>query len=64
MFITIINKTYQSIKKHFILYKIKIVYCQGDMFRPLLGHFRPSEKIDPRAICVYIYILDLFFQRA
>jgi len=33
-----INKTCQSITQRFILYTIKIVYCEGDMFRPLLGH--------------------------
>ena len=30
----------QSITQQFILYTIKIVYCQGDMFRPLLGHIQ------------------------
>ena len=35
-----INTTCQSITQHFILYTIKIVYCQGDMFRPLLGHLQ------------------------
>ena len=35
-----ITTTYQSITQHFILYTIKIAYCQGDMFRPLLGHFQ------------------------
>ena len=34
------NTTCQSITKHFVLYTIKIVYCQGDMFRPLLGHLQ------------------------
>ena len=33
-----INTTCQSITQHSILYRIKIVYCQGDMFRPVLGH--------------------------
>ena len=33
-----INTTCQSITQHFILYTIEIIYCQGDMFRPLLGH--------------------------
>jgi len=28
----------QSITQHFMLYTIKIVYCQGDVPRPLLGH--------------------------
>ena len=31
---------YRSITQHFILYTIKIVYCQGDMFQPLLGHLQ------------------------
>ena len=35
-----INATCQSITQHFILYTIKIVYCQGDMFRRLLGHLQ------------------------
>ena len=35
-----INKKCQSITQHFILYTIKIVYCQGDMFRPLLRHLQ------------------------
>ena len=35
-----INIKCQSIKQHFILYTIKIVYCQGDMFRPSLGHLQ------------------------
>ena len=40
-----INTTCQSITQHFILYTIKIVYCQGDMFRPLSGHLQvPWEK--------------------
>ena len=34
------STTCQSITQHFILYTIKIVYCQGDMFRPLLGHLQ------------------------
>jgi len=32
------NTTCQLITQHFILYTIKIVYCQGDMFRHLLSH--------------------------
>jgi len=36
----IINTTCQSITQHFILYTIKIVYCQGDMFQPLLRHLQ------------------------
>jgi len=35
-----INTTCQSITQHFILYTIRIVYCQGDMFRPFLGHLQ------------------------
>jgi len=35
-----INTTCQSTTQHFILYTIKIVYCQGDMFRHLLGHIQ------------------------
>jgi len=35
-----VNTTCQSITQHFILYTIKIVYCPGDMFRPLLGHLQ------------------------
>ena len=35
-----INTTCQSITQHFIFYTLKIVYCQGDMFRPLLGHLQ------------------------
>ena len=35
-----INTTCQSITQHFILYTIKRVYCQGDMFRPLLCHLQ------------------------
>jgi len=26
------------------LYTIKIVYCQGDMFRPLLGHLQGESR--------------------
>jgi len=35
-----INTTRQSVTQHFILYTIKIVYCQGDMFRPSLDHLQ------------------------
>ena len=35
-----INTTCQSITQHFTLYTINIVYCQGDMFQPLLGHLQ------------------------
>ena len=35
-----INTTCQSITQPFILYAIKIVHCQGDIFRPLLGHLQ------------------------
>ena len=35
-----LNTTCQLITQHFILYTIKIVYCQGDVFRPLLGHLQ------------------------
>jgi len=42
-----INTTCQS--THFILYTIKIVFCQGDMFRPLLGHLQAlCENISKR----------------
>ena len=51
-----INTTCQSITQHFILYTIKIVYCQGDMFRPLLGHLQAlCEKTDPRAIYISMH---------
>ena len=36
-----INTACQSITQHFILYKIKLAYYYGDMFRPLLGHPQP-----------------------
>jgi hypothetical protein len=36
----LLNTTCQSITQHFILYTIKIVYCPGDMFWPLLGHLQ------------------------
>ena len=29
-----------SQQHHFISYTIKIVYCEGDMFRPFLGHLQ------------------------
>jgi len=32
--------TCQLITQQSILYTIKIVYCQDDMFRPLLGHLQ------------------------
>ena len=35
-----INTTCQSITQHFILYTIKIVSCEGDMFRPSLDHLQ------------------------
>ena len=38
--ISAINTTCQSITQSFILFAIKIVYCQGDMFRHLLGHLQ------------------------
>ena len=34
------NTTCQSITHHYILYTIKVVYCQGDMFRPFSGHLQ------------------------
>jgi len=34
------NKYNVSVTQHFILYALKIVYCQGDMFRCLLGHLQ------------------------
>ena len=59
---------------HFILYTIKIVYCQGDMFRPYWGIHRPSKKTDPRIVYISLYcgipnavklkqLLDLFSWR-
>jgi len=38
--VTHINTTCKSITQHFILYGIQVIYCQGDMFRPLLGHLQ------------------------
>jgi len=35
-----INTTCQSITQRFILYTIKIMCCQGDIFRPLSGHLQ------------------------
>jgi len=35
---TIVDTTCQSKTQDFILYTIKTVYCQSDMFRPLLDH--------------------------
>ena len=48
------STTCQSITQHFILYTIKIVYCQGDMFRPYKVILRPSKKTDPRAVLCFI----------
>jgi len=42
-----INTTCQSITQHVILYTIKIVYCQGDMFRRL---FRSSLGLQGKQI--------------
>ena len=33
----------------------KIVYCQGDMFRPLLVIFRPTINTNSRTICVFMH---------
>ena len=50
-----INTTCQSITQHFILYTITIVYCQGNMFRPLLGHLQALWETDPRAIYIKVH---------
>ena len=39
-----------SITQIFILYTIIIVYCQGDMFRPSMGHLQTLLETDPRNI--------------
>ena len=43
-FSELLNTTCQSITQRFIFYTIKIVYCQGDMFRPSLGHLQALLK--------------------
>ena len=40
MFYNIQTQHVSQITRHFISYKIKTVYCQGDMFRRLLRHFQ------------------------
>ena len=45
----------QSITQKFIFYIIKIVYCQGDMFRPSLGHLQALWEIDPIAIYISMH---------
>ena len=51
-----INTTCQSITQHFILCTITIIYCQGDMFRPLLGHLQAWENRPKR----YLYFNALW----
>jgi len=51
------NTTCQSITQHFNLYTIKIVYCQGDMFRPLLGHLQAFWEIRSKS---YLYLNALW----
>jgi hypothetical protein len=51
-----INTTCQSITQHFILYTIKIVQCQGDMFRPLLGHLQALWENRSKS-CLYFNVL-------
>jgi len=46
--IKFINKTSQSITQHFIFCTVKTLYCQGDMFRPLLGHLQALWKNRPK----------------
>jgi len=49
------NTTCQSITQHFILYTIKIVYCQGDMFRPLLGHLQVLWENGSKSYLYFIW---------
>ena len=42
----------RQITRHFILYTIKIVYCQGDMLWPLLGHL---EALWENSCLSYVY---------
>ena len=51
------NTTRHSITQHFILYTIKTVYCQGDMFRPLLGHIKLNCCVIEWHACIYIITL-------
>ena len=62
----------QSITQHFILYTIKIVYCHGDMFRPLLDHLQTlwenrsksylyfNALWDPKCIKIWIALGSVF----
>ena len=52
--------TWQSITQHFILYTIKIVYCQGDMFRLLLGHLQALWENRSKS---YLYFNELWDSR-
>ena len=45
----------QSITQQFVLYTIKIVYCQGDMFQPSLGHLQPLWETDPGTIYISLH---------
>jgi len=58
-----INTKCQSITQPFILYTIKILYCQGDMFRPLLGHLQALWENTSKSY-LYKQLLGLFSQRA
>jgi hypothetical protein len=66
-----INKTCQSITQNLILYTIKIV-CQGDMFRPLLGHLQAlwenrsksylyfNALWDPKCLQIVLYECEIY----
>jgi len=69
----LINTTCQSITQNYILYSLKIVYCQGDMFRffirsssgPLGKQTQELSIVYPNAFgsnnaLRYRHILDLF----
>ena len=45
------NTTCQSTTQPFILCTIKIVYCQGDMFRLLLGHLQVLWEKQIQELC-------------
>jgi len=63
--------TCQLITQHFILYIIKIVYCQDEMFRPLLGHLQAllekrsksylyfSALWDPKYLHIVLYECEI-----
>jgi len=43
--------------KNFLLYTIKIVYCQGDVFRPLLGHLQALWEHRSKSYLYFICIV-------